>query len=290
MADGALVNVGELAKPATVLIEKISNAVGVLYEPTAIRRKAHAEAEALQIRTLGELAATDLQERAMQRLVRQEERKQVNIERITEQAIKELPDTANASEVGEDWLAYFFSQCELVSDTDMQVVWSKLLVGEATSPGSFSKRTVELVAKLEKDDAALFTSFAQFVWQFSQPTPVVLDFKNTIFKDAGITFDALTHLDALGLIQFLPLSSYTREWGAEGTMCLVSYFDEHLLLERSPGAPLSLTTGQCLLTKAGQELFRVCGAKKNLEFMYHVLMRWADEGKVFYSPLRGQAI
>lgn len=289
MADGALVNVGELAKPVTVLIEKISNAVGVLYEPTAIRRKASAEADALQLRTLGELAATDLQKRAMQRLLHQEERKQANIESITEQAIKDVPETANSSALGEDWLAYFFSQCELVSDTEMQVVWAKLLSGEATSPGSFSKRTVELVARMEKKDAALFTLFAQFVWNFGQPAPVVFDHKTPIYKDAGITFDGLAHLEALGLIQFQSLTGYSREWPAGSLFGLVTYFDEALIIENLSGAPLSLTTGQCVLTKAGQELFRVCGAKKNLEHMHHVLTRWADEGKLLYSPLRYRA-
>lgn len=35
-----------LSEPGTKLIEKISDAIGVLYEPTRIRKKAKAEAEA----------------------------------------------------------------------------------------------------------------------------------------------------------------------------------------------------------------------------------------------------
>jgi len=46
MADGtSLINLGDLSKPATVLIEKISAAVGALYEPRHIKRVAQAEAE-----------------------------------------------------------------------------------------------------------------------------------------------------------------------------------------------------------------------------------------------------
>jgi hypothetical protein len=41
----SLGNIGDLSKPATVLVEKICNAVGVVYEPTRIKRKARAELE-----------------------------------------------------------------------------------------------------------------------------------------------------------------------------------------------------------------------------------------------------
>jgi hypothetical protein len=41
-----IINLGGLAKPVTVLIEKISNAVGILYEPKKIVKRAKADAEA----------------------------------------------------------------------------------------------------------------------------------------------------------------------------------------------------------------------------------------------------
>jgi hypothetical protein len=46
MGEGSsLINLGDLSKPATVLIEKISDAVGALYKPRQIKRLAQAEAE-----------------------------------------------------------------------------------------------------------------------------------------------------------------------------------------------------------------------------------------------------
>ena len=37
MSDGgSLINFGDLSKPATILIEKVCNAVGIIYEPTRI--------------------------------------------------------------------------------------------------------------------------------------------------------------------------------------------------------------------------------------------------------------
>lgn len=44
-----LINLGKLSKPATVLIEKISDAVGGIFKPYQIVRVAKAESEANRI-------------------------------------------------------------------------------------------------------------------------------------------------------------------------------------------------------------------------------------------------
>ena len=170
---GDLINLGDLSKPATVLVEKVCNAVGIVYEPTRIRRRAQAEADAQQILAVGQIEADALQRRALERLVHQEARKQANIEGITAQAAKSLPSNAKVESLDEDWVAHFFNQCDTVSDIEMQSLWSRLLAGEATSPGTFSRRTVDLVSTFDKSDAALFTRFSQFVWVLGEPSPLI---------------------------------------------------------------------------------------------------------------------
>lgn len=49
MSPPVSINLDGLAKPATALVEKISNAIGVLYESTKIRKLAKAKAEATLI-------------------------------------------------------------------------------------------------------------------------------------------------------------------------------------------------------------------------------------------------
>ena len=113
MSDGnSVINFGELAKPATVLIEKVSNAVGVLYEPRRIRKKAEAEVEAEKIKALADIELSEIQQRGIERFVHQEARKQENIESITTQASSQLNDSAKADELEEDWIAHFFDKCD----------------------------------------------------------------------------------------------------------------------------------------------------------------------------------
>lgn len=145
MSEGnSLINFGELSKPATVLIEKISDAIGTIYEPTQIKRVAKAEAEADRIKTLASIETSELEQRAISRLVQEEGKKQEIIESITAQATNKLNDDAKPEDIEDDWISHFFEKCRNISDRDMQGLWSNLLSGEANRPGSYSKRTLGL--------------------------------------------------------------------------------------------------------------------------------------------------
>ena len=119
MTDGGLVNLGELSKPATILIEKISDAVGGRFKPYQIRRVAKAESEAELVKAEGEIKITDLHRRAMHRFVEEEAKKQKNIEDITQEALPCLSETSDPQIVDNDWLTNFFDKCRIVSDHEM---------------------------------------------------------------------------------------------------------------------------------------------------------------------------
>lgn len=166
--ESSLVNIGDLAKPVTALIEKIADATGVLYEPRRIRKRAIAEAEAELIKAETQIGITILQRRALSRFVQEEGKKQENIEDITEEAIPLLNENSTPKNIEDDWMANFFDKCRIVSDKEMKSIWSKVLAGEANTPNSFSKRTVNLLASLDKSDAELFTSLCGFSFFFEK--------------------------------------------------------------------------------------------------------------------------
>lgn len=73
---------GDWSKPATVLIEKISNALGGYFEPHQIKRLATAKADAAKIETLAKIETTELQQRALRRFLAEETKQQNNMESI----------------------------------------------------------------------------------------------------------------------------------------------------------------------------------------------------------------
>ena len=83
----------------------------------------------------------------------------------------------------------------------MQELWGRILAGEANTPNSFSRRTVNLVADLDKRDAELLTRLCAFGWMIGGLTPLVFDLQADIYNRNGIAFDTLGQLEALGLVR-----------------------------------------------------------------------------------------
>src|ERR1700682_4064152 len=152
MGDVTLIDLGKLSAVAKVLVEKIASAGWLLIEPTQIRRVAAAEVAAERIRALGQIET-----RALVRLAHAEERKPRNAAQVTAGAIPLLGVDAKPQDVDEDWLAFLFERAKLVSDAEMQSLWSRILAGEVNSPGAFSRHTLQVVSGLDKRDAHLIT-------------------------------------------------------------------------------------------------------------------------------------
>jgi hypothetical protein len=283
VADGnSLINLGDSSKPATVLIEKVSAAVGIVFEPHRVKRMARAEAEAEKIKALARIELSDIEHRAIERLVAQEARKQENIEQITAQAAASLPPDANVQALEEDWVAHFFKQCDTVSDKEMQSLWSRLLSGEATKPGTYAKRTVDFVSTMDKSDAELFTKLCTFVWMIGQPTVMILDVSHEIYASSGITFNALKHLDAIGLVSFESLSGYQRQ--GFGKYATVFYYGRptHLEFEADEN---NLAIGSVLLTNIGRELVTLSGSRSSPEFYDYIINTWSTQNIILSSHL-----
>ena len=254
--DLIIFDLAKLGEAAKTLIEKIGNAGWVLYEPYYVERMAEAEVAAERMRALGHVET-----RALLRLTHQVERKQRNVAQVTAGAIPLLGTDAKPQDVDEDWLAFLFERAKLVSDSEMQSLWSRLLAGEVNSPGAFSRRTLQVVASLEKRDAHLITALCRFVWVIRQDwQPVVVDPTAKVYTDAGINFDTLVHLDALGIVRFESAINLMLE--EMPSTFEASYFDTRFSMELPGTTNGNLPVGTVALTSVGKELVRIAGASQ----------------------------
>jgi len=268
----SLVNLGGLSKPANTLIEKVSSAIGGVFEPWQIKRVAKAEAEASLIKEKSEIEITDLHRRAMHRFVEEEANRQENMEEITKKSIPHLGAESNPEEMEDDWVTNFFDKSRIVSDEEMQSIWAQVLSGEANAPGSYSKRTVNLLGDLDKRDAELFQTLCRFGWIFGSFTPLIFDSQEKIYNDLGINFGSLSHLDSLGLIQFNGVSGFNRQRLPKNFT--VAYCGQPLSLTMNQESDNKISIGQVLLTQAGQELARVIKAPGVEGFYDFVKDKW----------------
>jgi len=278
MAENPLTVFGDLGKPATILIEKISDAVGGIFKPWQKIRVARAEAEVDLIQAESQILITDLHRRAMRRFIEEEAKKQSNIEDITQNALPLLKDDSSPQNVEDDWITNFFDKCRIISDKEMQRLWSNILAGEANAPGAFSKRTVNLLADLDKSDAELFTRLCGFGWIIGNLVPLVFDIPDEIYNRHGINFNSVGHLETLGLVQFNMLSGY-RRLGLPKVFN-VFYYGQPLELKFPKESDNEIDLGKVLLTKAGQELAPVCGSRPVDGFFDFVYERWSKRSYI----------
>lgn len=275
--ENPLAKLGNLAKPATVLIEKVSDAVGGVFKPYQIVRVAKAEAEANRIRVENQIEVTDLHRRAIHRFLEEERKKQLNIEAITQGAIPLLEDKSSPQNVTDDWIINFFDKSRIVSDEAMQSLWARVLAGEANAPGTFAKRTVNLLGDLDKEDAELFTHLCGFGWVIEDSViPLVFDDSADIYSQQGITFSSLSHLESLGLAQFKERLVFETQ----PKSLTVSYYGRSLTLTFPKDANNNLEVGRVLLTRAGEQLARVCGSRPVEGFFEYTHNRWAANNLV----------
>lgn len=269
----SLVNLGELSKPADTLIKKVSSAIGGVFEPWQIKRVAKAETEANLMKAEADIEITALHRRAMHRFVEEEANRQENMEEITKKSIPHLSDESNPEQMEDDWVTNFFDKSRIVSDDEMQGLWGQVLAGEANSPGSYSKRTVNLLSDLDKKDAEIFQSLCRFGWVTGGFSPLVFDTQAEIYNNVGIDFESLSHLDSLGLIQFNGISGFSRQGLPK--KFVVTYCGQPLILNLPKETENTLSIGKVLLTKAGMELARISNAPSVDGFTEYVKEKWS---------------
>jgi len=286
MGDSSLINLGELSKPATVLIEKISDAVGVLYEPTRIRRKAKAKSDVALIEANTALKIGDLERRALERFVKEQAREQENIESITAKALPHLSANSDSSKIDDDWLAEFFAYSRRVSNEEMQEIWSRILSGEANNPGSISHRTLDFVRLMDRSDAELFSKLCNLsAWSYNNP--LVFDLKDEILKTAGLVYSDLAHLESVGLIQLADeMGSYVRK-GMPQTFNLnvAGYLLTVSIENKGNESECVFEAGKVLLTRTGEELRRFVVIEPVDGFYEYCVKSWYSKKYILSSPL-----
>ncbi len=266
----SLVNLGELSKPADTLIKKVSLAVGSLFEPWQIKRVAKAKTEADLINAVSEIEITDLYRRSMSRFVEEEATKQENMEEIIKKSIPHLNEKSDPNEMDDDWVTNFFDKSRIISDNEMQNLWAQVLAGEANSPGTYSKRTVNFLSSLDKKDAELFQILCRYCcWIIDSLVPLIFDIKNDIYDKNGINFKSLIHLDSIGLIHFEINGFIMQNIPKKFT---VSYYGK--LLDLTIQNENTLGTGQVFFTEIGKELVKISQSPGIVGFYEYVEEKW----------------
>jgi uncharacterized repeat protein (TIGR03899 family) len=101
----------------------------------------------------GAMDRLPVQQRADRRLRMQQERQQLNLERIIALSSDYAPEHAAERDVDPDWFHHY---CELalnISNAAMQQLWAKILACEIAEPGQFSLKTLYVLKQMSHKEA-----------------------------------------------------------------------------------------------------------------------------------------
>ena len=278
MSGFSLINLSGLTRPATVFVEKVSGAIGALWEPRQIRRVAQAKADVAITQAQTEIEVTEIQRRAAARFVEEETRRQTNMENIVAKAIDQIGPNAQAENMDDDWIGNFFDKCRNFSDEQMQTIWSRILAGEANAPGSFSRKTVNVLVDLDKDSAEMFVKLCRFGCMIGGSLePLVFDTRSNIYESNGLTFGVLGHLESLGLVQLAPTGFQSTD--LPKTLD-VTYHGRQESIALPQSSENTLPIGIAVYTLAGRQLASIVSSNPVPGFYEFVYDTWAEQSLV----------
>jgi hypothetical protein len=209
MSDPVSVNVGANVSVVGAPLEKLVDTVGYLLQSavqpfTSLAQSVSSGVGAVVTAYSQEVSA-DIHDRAERRRRVELCREQNNLELVIAGAARMLPAKVSDEPVSEDWVAQFAEHVKRVSDDDMRALWSKILAGELTTPGSFTKRTLQTVKNLERGELERFRMLCSFVVSTPERAPW-LPFRTEgkpIFKAmeaVGIDYGTYIDLTDAGLL------------------------------------------------------------------------------------------
>jgi len=289
-------NLTGLSKPLEKLIEVVSNGIGAISKPYLIRKTA--DAKAYEIKAIAEavkehqetlksidyndtkvsLISIDkesliennypINERAQERLSFQENKRQQNIESITQSAFNNLENEPDVSDekVDDDWTTRFFNYAQDISNEEMQNLWGRILSGEVKRPNSFSLRTLDIVRNLTKQDAEVFMKIANYAIYDNRET--FLYNQNDTLEKLGLSFNDIALMQEIGLLYSGQFLTYTF-FKAKGNERTVFDFGENLVFfdrkENTPDQNISIIS----FTKTGKELLSLVERKPKFEYIQY---------------------
>lgn len=288
-------------KPLEKLIDVISKGIGTIYRPKAIRKDAEAKAYEIEIieraksKAIAEGKEIDAEtyDRIQDRLIHKEIKRQNNIDNVSQFAAEQLSQEQIVSEdpVDEDWTSRFFNIVEDVSDEEMQQLWSRILVGEIKQPKTYSLRTLELLKNLSKEEAELFTKFAQLRINFGDKN-FIYNQDNGVFLESefGISFSDRLLLTEIGLIA----SENNLEFSFRPTennkqTSILNYGRKGIVLHRNEQTPKQ-GIQVLVFTKIGVELSALIEQTFNQSYLEKICSSFKHPNvKIEYGNLVSQA-
>jgi len=257
-----LINLGAIAQPiASVvckLLDQLENAVGYIL-PNKNIKDAEKNAHAYLIEEImKDERFTPYERGVMVSSYKKFVKENKNQTDIISKGIGFMNENARPEDVEEDWFMSFMDKARLISNEDMQLIWSEILAQEVNEPGSVSKQLLHILAQMSKDDAKSFMRLVPYcvdIYEYGEGSfrtqPIVFRTSDKrILEENRISYEDMKTLGSYGLIKNTGVG--VRVYGEGGIE--IKYGNK--IIYKSDDV-YDLVYSNVSLTKAGEELLKI---------------------------------
>ncbi len=249
------------------LIEKISEAVGIIYDPYGLKKGQREFTKVLYEKTANR---DDLSLEEQMALIQEYKfllSKNKNRGTIVKKAYEHLKDTAEPNAVDNSWIFNFWDKAGTISDDTLQDIWGKILANQVNEPNSISKRLLHNLSLMSKQDAENFSNLARFCFDdykddIAHPLIFIKDHSKT-YANSRITTNMLKELELFSLIE----TNYETGFAFEKKKIL-RYQNQIVEIEKD-----RIEAGNVRLTEDGQRLYRIIGKKERNDIFDYTIER-----------------
>ena len=278
------------------LLEVISKACGIVYEPIQIRLLASAKANEIKKideaisdsnnliqysngNIVCEKALNLLEDRSNKVIEYQNKIEQKNLEDIILNAYENLEGEKlkTDKELDEDWICRFFKLAREINSDTLKIIWGKILSEEIVSPGKCSIRTLEILKNLSKEEAEIFQHISNYIIEHGN-VAFILAGEKTLNK-YDIIYGEILRLD-----EALLLNSNTSQYkinlnSAPKHMEVFRYnkyrikVSEYVKYKEEYGEMKVFP-----VTKAGRDIFHIISTKADIKYLEDIISSIEKQG------------
>ena len=210
-----------------------------------------------------------------------------NLAHILLKASRQLVEDARPDLISDDWAANFRDKARTCSEPDVAELWAQLLAGEANRPGSYSRKTVNILGDMSRIDAKLFANLCRFqliLGATAERMPVITGQAINIYEKYGVTRKGLDVLRELGLVSYFgePLGGISIGFSAQCGVLGHSEGILHFVRRDGTSAPSEVGMGSVTFTRTGAEMSNLClPLRTPPEFVNALLAEWEIPNRDF---------
>lgn len=199
------------------------------------------------------------------------------------------PQNADPETLGTQFKDQFITCGSKAYDDEVRRIWASLLNSELKSPGTFSKKTLNILSSMDRHDVDVFRTLCSFSVTTpanSKPSPVLeaINGEGWSYNDGSIKIEDLGTLAAIGLIDTGTWTTYTLP-----PHSAQQYFGgaQNIFVKNKTDKTIKYNLSNAMFLPAGAELATLCeiGTHERLfEMLNHALTRLKLNVEAAFDP------